>query len=407
MNNLRTPEMDRLYSEGLDHVRSADWAAAAVVFNRLREMGATDPEIDKLLAQVQLKLEISRSDMPTGALPPINKAPAKKKLVAAGGLFACALAVVLGFIFQPRPMATMQEAPAPTARAEQAAPVSAAPARPAAAKTSDLLVRMANGQGQVEVTPNIEIILDASGSMQALISDTSKIDIAHTSLDQLVQSLPNNTNIALRSYGHRRSQDCSDLELVAPLAPLDRAAFMEKVRSVRPQNLARTPMEASIRQAAVDLQSVTSETLLILVSDGDETCDGDPAKAAADLRVSNPNVRLSVIGFDVGNAEWQQRLRAIADQGGGSYFDAADASQLAAALQRAVQITYRVIDTKGREVFAGPVGTIAEALPTGEYRVEVGGSIPLLVEKVQISGKQTTIELRERGNGYVVQVLRR
>jgi hypothetical protein len=50
---------------------------------------------------------------------------------------------------------------------------------------------------------------------------------------------------------------------------------------------------------------------------------------------------------------------------------------------------------------------MAESLPTGEYRIEVGGATPILVEKVQINGKQTTIELRERGGGYVAQVLRR
>lgn len=404
---MRTPEMDKLYSEGLAQVRAAEWGAAAEIFTRLREMGANDPEIDKLLAQAQLKVEVARSTMPDGALPPSQSDRSATPIWVAVGLLAFAFAVVIGFVFQPRPVSVAIQA-VPTARAEQAAPVSSQPAKPPAiAKTSALLVRMADQEGQTQTTPNIEIILDASGSMLASINDTPKIDIAHASLDSLVQHLPDNTNIALRTYGHRRTADCSDLELVAPMAPLDRAAFMEKVHSVRPQNLARTPMEASIRQAAVDLQSIQNETLLILVSDGDETCDGDPAKAAADLRVSNPNVRLSVIGFDVGNSEWQQRLRAIAEEGGGSYFDAADATQLAAALQDAVQITYRVFDTRGHEVFSGPVGVMAESLPIGEYRIEVGGATPILVEKVQISGKQTTIELRERGGGYVAQILRR
>ena len=407
MNSMRTPEMDKLYREGLEFVRAAEWGAAAEIFTRLREMGATDPEVEKLLAQAQLKVEITRAAIPDGALPPIEGARPIKKFGLAIGLFVFAMAVVIGYLFQPRTSAIAVQAPVPTARAERSAPVSSQPAKPAAAKTSTLLVRMANGEGQTQTTPNLEIILDASGSMQASINDTPKIDIAHTSLDSLVQHLPDNTNIALRTYGNRRTADCTDLELVAPMAPLDRAVFMEKVRGVRPQHLARTPIEASIRQAEFDLQSVQSETLLILVSDGDETCDGDPAKAAADLRIANPNVRISVIGFDVGNAEWQGRLRAIAEQGGGSYFDAADATQLAAALQNAVQITYRVLDTRGHEVFSGPVGSTAEALPIGEYRIEVGGATPILVEKVQISGKQTTVELRQRGSGYVAQVLRR
>jgi hypothetical protein len=50
---------------------------------------------------------------------------------------------------------------------------------------------------------------------------------------------------------------------------------------------------------------------------------------------------------------------------------------------------------------------VAQDLPNGEYRVEVGGPTPFLSERVRISGTQTTVELRPRGAGYVAQILRR
>lgn len=407
MDTMRTLEMERMFREGMEHLRAARWEEAISLFTRLREMGVVDPELDKILAEAQLKAEIARSTMPAGALPP---APPRKRslplLLGAGGavLFVLIAAVAL-FRMQP----TQPEAVAPTQvpLPKPAAPISGQPVKPAEAKTSALLVRMASGQNPVQTSPNLEIILDASGSMLAKIGNDPKIDIAHGSLNSLVDLLPGDTNIALRTYGRQRTNDCSDLELVTGFAPLERTSFMEKIRSIRPINLSRTPMDQSIRQVAQDVDGITSDVLVILVSDGDETCGGDPAKAAADLRASHPNVRVSVIGFAVGPEDWKARLQAIAEQGGGSYFDAADAAQLADALQQAVQLTYRIVDIRGREVFSGPVGTAAESLPLGEYTIEVGGSIPLKVERVRISGKQTTIELLRRNGEYVAQVLRR
>jgi Ca-activated chloride channel homolog len=409
MSIERTPEMDRLLSEGLAHLRAMRWEEAVVALSKLRELGGSNPEVDQLLAQAQLKAEVARSAMPDGAPPPTKEQQiSTRRIRLAGVIFAITAGLIAAIVLWPQSAPIASVEPQPTPKVERPAPISAQSSKVEAPKTSALLVRFADGKtGEVQSTPNIEVILDASGSMLAKIGEQPKIDIAHQSLDAFVQQLPDNTKVALRSYGHRRTNDCSDLELVAPLGPLDRGAFMEKVRSVRARLTGRTPIEASIRAAAEDLRAATGETLLVLVSDGDETCDGDPARAAADLRAANPNVRVSVIGFDIGNAEWQARLQAIAEQGGGSYFDAADASQLAAALQQAVQLTYRVVDARGREVYTGPVGSVAQDLPNGEYRVEVGGPTPFLSERVRISGTQTTVELRPRGAGYVAQILRR
>jgi hypothetical protein len=408
MSTMRTLEMERMFHEGMDHLREARWEEAIGIFTRLREMGVADPELDKILAEAQLKAEIARSAMPTGALPPTpQRIPSTQMIIGLGGILLLVLIVIIALV-RLAPAAPTAIVPTATVlpQPERPTPFPAQLSQPTAPKTSTLLVRMASGQNPIQTSPNIEIILDASGSMLAKIEDTIKIDIAHNSLDTLIQSLPDNTNIALRTYGRQRTNDCNDLELVAPFAPLERTSFMEKIRGIRPVDLSRTPMEQSIREVAQDVNGITSDILVIFVSDGDETCGGDPAKAAADLHATHPNLRISVIGFAIGPDEWKARLGAIAAQGGGSYFDAADAKQLAEALQQAVQMTYRVIDTQGHEVFSGPVGTAAESLPIGEYTIEVGGAIPFRVERVRISGKQTTIELRQRNGVYVSHILR-
>src|SRR5262249_42864733 len=152
----------------------------------------------------------------------------------------------------------------------------------------------------------------------------------------LVEKLPDTTKVALRTYGHRRTQDCNDVELVTPLGQLDRAALTARINSINPAPNSRTPIALSLQQVIEDLKDAQGEKRVVLVSDGDETCGGDPAQIAAQLHASNSSVRISVIGFNVGPADWRARLSAIAQGGGGSYFDAANATQLIDALQRAV-----------------------------------------------------------------------
>ena len=62
---------------------------------------------------------------------------------------------------------------------------------------------------------NLELIIDASGSMAAKIGGQSKMEIAKQALNELLFTLPKDTNIAVRAYGHRSKSDCADIQLLA------------------------------------------------------------------------------------------------------------------------------------------------------------------------------------------------
>jgi hypothetical protein len=87
-------------------------------------------------------------------------------------------------------------------------------------------------------------------------------------------------------------------------------------------------------------------------------------------------------------------LSGIAQGGGGSYFDAKDAAQLADALQQAVALTYRVLDAQGAEIFQGQLGGTA-TLAAGRYTVEISGASPLTIADIAVGGATTAVELRE------------
>ena len=64
---------------------------------------------------------------------------------------------------------------------------------------------------------NLEIILDASGSMQTAMGRKTRWDVALETLHQVLAKLPDDFNVGLRIYGHRESsrspRTCTDSEL--------------------------------------------------------------------------------------------------------------------------------------------------------------------------------------------------
>jgi Ca-activated chloride channel homolog len=426
MDDEQTFESEQLYARGMAQLRAGQWKAAVETLSELRTISNAYPELDTLISDALLKIEIDRLRPPDGLAPPKPPGMFRPRfLTAAVGLFVLGGALLIAI--RPFGTAPTPVMPQPTSAVSlpTSAPTTVLPATPEPAPTvlptvpptvlptavpvadpgpGALLVRMADGQSLVRTIGNIEIILDASGSMNGEIDGRRKIDIAHEALAALVGKLPDHTNVALRAYGHRKGGDCNDVELLTPLGALDRDALTARINTVSPAQKGMTPIGASLQQVADDLKDAQGDVLVVLVSDGDETCDGDPAQVATHIHANNPKIRFDVIGFNVGPEEWRARLSGIAQGGGGSYFDAKDAAQLADALQQAVALTYRVVDAQGAEVFQGQLGATA-TLPAGRYTVEIRGASPLTIPDIVVGGATTAVELREADgvlNGTVV-----
>ena len=173
---------------------------------------------------------------------------------------------------------------------------------------------------------NVYYILDASGSMWAQMNGSTRIEIAK---DLLLDRLPNwrdqDVNIGLVAYGHNTRGDCSDIEVLVELKPLDEAEFTRAIEGISPKG--KTPIAASINLVADKLRVSEEAAHVILISDGEETCHPDPCQAVADLKALGIDFTMDVIGFDITEAERTQ-LQCLAAAAGGRYFTAADAPQL-------------------------------------------------------------------------------
>jgi hypothetical protein len=173
---------------------------------------------------------------------------------------------------------------------------------------------------------NILFIIDSSGSMKAKAGDRTKMDTAKTVITDLIGKLPATTKAGLMAYGHRQKKDCNDIEMLIPVGPVAPDAFAAKVRGLEP--IGETPISASIRQAADRLKGMPGTRSIILISDGEESCNEDPCAVAAELKRGDVDLKVHVVGFglDIGIAEKQ--LHCIADSTGGTYASAKDAAQL-------------------------------------------------------------------------------
>ncbi|MCP3960506.1 MAG: VWA domain-containing protein [bacterium] len=180
--------------------------------------------------------------------------------------------------------------------------------------------------------PDLLLILDASGSMWGHIQGENKIVIARRVIKELVGELPEGSEVGLVAYGHRREGDCDDIETIAEIAALDKAAFTGKVEALNPKG--KTPITKAVVAAFDNVRGRDDATTILLVSDGIETCGGDPCQAVRDAKASGIEFVMHVVGFDVAKEDVSQ-LECAAQAGGGLYFDAQNAEELSEALEAA------------------------------------------------------------------------
>ena len=182
----------------------------------------------------------------------------------------------------------------------------------------------------------LEYILDASGSMNEALPDGSiKLTLARDLLREHLQAFRPETNIGLRAYGHRvyyqqTAESCQDIELVAPVEQGQLETIVTWLQGFKAQGM--TPLAESIRLALEDFSFEAGRiNAIVMLSDGIETCEGDPCGLVEELKAEGVNFTIHVIGLDV-DEEAREQLRCIAQAGGGTYRDAETEEDLGKAL---------------------------------------------------------------------------
>ena len=214
-----------------------------------------------------------------------------------------------------------------------------------------ILVAAAGSVSAASQHGNIVFILDGSGSMWGKLEGKAKIDIAKEVMARLINDLPAGVDVGLVVYGHRSKGDCNDVEELVPLGAPDKSALIAKVNGISPKGM--TPITFAVRTTVEKLKGLEEETTVLLVSDGEETCKGDPCALVKELKASGIKFVMHVIGFDVGDKEKAQ-LECLAKAGGGRYFAAKNAKEFQLA-SRKVTESVSVGEGQGKLVLAKKV----------------------------------------------------
>ncbi len=254
---------------------------------------------------------------------------------------------------------------------------------------------------------SVEIIVDASRSMWGRMHGEPKMAVAKTILNDVSHWFPEDLDLALRAYGNSspsESNNCADSTLLVPFGDQNREWIRQAIAGLRP--LGQTPIAYALNQAARDFGAQQDDRAIVLVTDGIESCGGDPAWAARQLREQGITVHL--IGFGMANAadEDAASLRAVADASGGRYVTAGSAEELKNALVQTVATPFSVYKG-GTVVASGSLGSDEILyLPEGDYRVELHSSPPQVVDVSLASGSHLSLTLEKRGDS-VAHVERR
>jgi hypothetical protein len=205
---------------------------------------------------------------------------------------------------------------------------------------------------------SVLLILDSSGSMNAkLPNGETRIAVAKRAIKGVAGFVPAKAQISLRMYGAQspaRQKNCQDTHVAVPFGPAEssNAAIAAAADGVKAQGY--TPIAHSLGQATNDFPPDAKERVIVLVSDGKETCQGDPVLAAKALAAKG--ITVHTVGFIVDTAARGQ-LQNIARITGGSYFDAPVGPELPDTLKKAFEACKQRIVTIPRNPKPGKLRT--------------------------------------------------
>lgn len=225
-----------------------------------------------------------------------------------------------------------------------------------------------------------EYILDASNSMnEPLPSGEIKIDVAKRVICNLIDNIAaeaeGNVNVGLRVYGAgfdpsgTKEKACQDSVLEIPIKGIQADLIKQTVRNIEAKGF--TPIAYSLELASKDFpEGEETNNVMILVSDGKESCGGDPAGVIKKLKEQGFKVVVHCIGFAV-DEDARKQLESIAKISGGLYYSAANADQLSEYMKKVTERAFEEYEAAGEKIDAGRLISLAPEIEAGDYKDKI------------------------------------
>lgn len=239
-------------------------------------------------------------------------------------------------------------------------------------------------EAQIVEPEAVLLIMDQSGSMSEMIGDTNstRMEVAKDVLIEYVNSFNPDDQVGLRLLGS--TCETSLLQAISPIG--DGTAMINQIQSIIPEGY--TPLALALEAAAEDLEGIEGIREIVMVTDGEETCEGNPVAAATFLAQSDPNLQISinVVGFNVlDDVSTQDNLRLIPRAGGGIFIAAESEDDLLQALSIISRIPFFISDLAGDPLDDGLANRSSVPVDPESYLV----SIPALgIEDQTVTAQQ-------------------
>lgn len=205
------------------------------------------------------------------------------------------------------------------------------------------------------------LVFDGSGSMGEVGYDptapTRIMDARHAVREAMPDIAPYR-RVGLLTYGPSGVDACSGIDLRFPPRADAGAAVVAGIDALAPGGL--TPLAASVAAAA---DVLGGDGIVVLVTDGNETCGGTPCALGALLATAQPGLTVHVIGFRVvydpfswnspeaKEFDGETVAKCLPDATGGLYVSTETVGELADALR--VTLGCMVIGRKTPKTAAG------------------------------------------------------
>jgi Ca-activated chloride channel family protein len=212
---------------------------------------------------------------------------------------------------------------------------------PAAFLASDISAFPAEEKKPSPCTDDAMIVFDASGSMSGnqtlgIPNSRPRIDEARSALAQVLPSAANLRRVGLVTYGPGPYNQCN---VRLDLKPTPNAAklIMSTVNALVPAG--KTPLTSSVETAAEALDFRRKPGVVVVITDGEETCGRSPCELAKQLHAAADRLTIHVIAFRYEGFSWTggntvMDLICLAEVNNGLYIKANSEDELIEALEK-------------------------------------------------------------------------
>jgi len=188
------------------------------------------------------------------------------------------------------------------------------------------------------------LVFDASGSMSGNgwgygsenPTAVSRIDKVPLALGKILPRITRLRRVGLITYGPGPYQQCN-VELDLRPAPNAAGPILGAVNALTPAG--QTPLSEAVAQAAEVLDYRAKPGVVVVLTDGEETCGGKPCELGKELHANALQLTVHVIGLRVKGYTWtgEQSLldtKCLAEQTGGLYITVDTEEELIDALEK-------------------------------------------------------------------------